>query len=277
MRRTATLVLLVATVLLGACGDDGEPVGAGDAEPADGDQVYEADLTVLQSPDHGPELCYVVAESFPPQCGGPAVTGWDWAAVEGEERANGTTWGTFHIAGTWSSGALHLTEAPTAPAGDDHGSGDERDFSPGCADPEVVDATHGAEEWATAGQDVAAQVPDLVTVWVSDPTGEWDGPFTATVVVRPGSASVAREAIRASYAGPLCVVERDAPSEAELTTVQTEVDAAAGELGLVGSSVDSERGVVVVDVWVADDETLALADERWGDLVELRSILQPAD
>jgi len=275
MRRIAILALLAGVALLAACGDDaGEPVGAGGTEPADADEVYEADLTVLESPDHGPELCYVVAESLPPQCGGPSVSGWDWAAVEGEERASGTTWGTFHVAGTWSSEALHLTEAPTAPDGDGGGR-DERDFSPGCADPEVVDATHGAEEWEEAAP-VASQVPDLVTAWVSDPTGDWDGPYTATVVVPPGSADAAREAVRASYSGPLCVIERDAPTEAELQAVHTEVDAAAGELGLVGSSVDSERGVVAVDVWVADEAAVTLARDRWGDYVELQPILQPA-
>jgi hypothetical protein len=35
--------------------------------------------TVLQEGDGPPELCLGgVAESFPPQCGGPEIAGWDW-------------------------------------------------------------------------------------------------------------------------------------------------------------------------------------------------------
>src|SRR5262245_29665274 len=38
---------------------------------ADGPQEYEATATVLESKEHGPELCFSVALSYPPQCGGP--------------------------------------------------------------------------------------------------------------------------------------------------------------------------------------------------------------
>ncbi|MCH1882739.1 hypothetical protein [Agrococcus sp. ARC_14] len=38
-----------------------------------------------------PVLCNNVHTSLPPQCGGPAVVGWDWSAVEHEERS-GVRW-----------------------------------------------------------------------------------------------------------------------------------------------------------------------------------------
>lgn len=38
-----------------------------------------------------PMLCYTVAASLPPQCGGPAVVGWEWSAI-GHEEASGVRW-----------------------------------------------------------------------------------------------------------------------------------------------------------------------------------------
>ena len=64
-----------------------------------------------------PELCLgPMAESFPPQCGGPALRGWDWARhgrgtaqQEGEVR-----WGSFAVTGRWDGTSLEVTEAVPA-------------------------------------------------------------------------------------------------------------------------------------------------------------------
>ncbi|MFI2362796.1 hypothetical protein [Promicromonospora sp. NPDC019610] len=73
--------------------------------------------TVLQEGDDPPELCLGgVAESYPPQCGGPEIVGWDWDAVDAEESAQGTTWGTYTVEGTWDGETFDLTEAGAAPA-----------------------------------------------------------------------------------------------------------------------------------------------------------------
>lgn len=93
----ATSILLL---LLGACGDP----PADPADPGSGPEPgrYEADGTVLESPDHRAELCLGgIAESYPPQCSGLPILDWDWSEVEGEESASGTTWGTFHVVGTY--------------------------------------------------------------------------------------------------------------------------------------------------------------------------------
>jgi hypothetical protein len=67
--------------------------------------------TVLQKDDEEPQLCLGgVAESYPPQCGGPEIVGWDWDAVEGEESASGVTWGTYAVTGTWD-GTVFTTES----------------------------------------------------------------------------------------------------------------------------------------------------------------------
>ena len=72
--------------------------------------------TVLEEGDGPPELCLGgVAESYPPQCGGPEIAGWDWDALDGEESAQGTTWGMYTVEGTWDGETFGFTEAGAAP------------------------------------------------------------------------------------------------------------------------------------------------------------------
>ncbi len=72
--------------------------------------------TVLES-DEGPELCLgAVAESYPPQCGGPPIVGWDWDAVDGEETANEVTWGAYAVWGDWDGATFTLTREPVIAA-----------------------------------------------------------------------------------------------------------------------------------------------------------------
>lgn len=120
---------LAGVLLLSACaGPDGPAGSAPDAGPPDDAPTASAPpapaasgqvtavATVLQEGDGPPELCLgAVAESYPPQCGGPEIAGWDWDAVEAES-AHGTTWGTYEVEGSWDGSALHLTEAAAAPA-----------------------------------------------------------------------------------------------------------------------------------------------------------------
>ncbi|MEU4384882.1 hypothetical protein [Promicromonospora sp. NPDC023805] len=120
---------LAGVLLLSACAAQGGPADSapddsrsGDAPtatappaPAASGQVT-AITTVLQEGDGPPELCLGgVAESYPPQCGGPEIAGWDWDAVEAES-AHGTTWGRYTVEGTWDGTTFHLTEAAAAPA-----------------------------------------------------------------------------------------------------------------------------------------------------------------
>jgi hypothetical protein len=139
----------------------------------------------------------------------------------------------------------------------------------------VVDANQGFTEWTQ----VRVDAPDLVTAWVTDPGPEGEGEFVANVVVLPGSGPATTDRIRETYGGPLCVVERQAPTAAELASIQQELqDAdARAHLGQVQSSYpDGRLGAVVASVWAADDAAVAYAHERWGDRVDLRGLLQPA-
>lgn len=122
----AALVLTLATV--SGCGDDGGPAVARDEpsasfSPEDGPPaaavpdgpVRTADLAVVM--DRGePELCLgPVAESYPPQCSGPPVAGWDWAEHDGTYDEQGEVrWGTYALTGTWDGTSFTATDAISA-------------------------------------------------------------------------------------------------------------------------------------------------------------------
>ncbi|MGH2591791.1 MAG: hypothetical protein ACRDGW_13485, partial [Actinomycetota bacterium] len=81
-------------------------------EPPISSQLYEANTTILESRDHGPELCLGgVADSYPPQCGGVPIANWDWDLVDGEESASGTTWGNFHVVGNYDGSTFTVADA----------------------------------------------------------------------------------------------------------------------------------------------------------------------
>lgn len=125
LRRPAIggLVLAVLAGLSGAC-----------EWPAGAPRRYHGSFIVLESPRHGPELCSSILESLPPQCSGLPVRNWEWAAVEGAESLSGTTWGRWHVTGTFDGEAFVLTEVPRA-AERDHPDADETDrrLRPGVA------------------------------------------------------------------------------------------------------------------------------------------------
>ncbi|MET3768768.1 hypothetical protein ABIB15_001452 [Marisediminicola sp. UYEF4] len=113
--RAATVVLLL-TVLAG-CADSQVPgqspsiAGPPSAIAADGEVLGTA--TVLQKLGEDPQLCLgAVADSYPPQCGGPTISGWDWAAVDGEESASDVTWGSYAVQGTWDGTTFTVTQPP---------------------------------------------------------------------------------------------------------------------------------------------------------------------
>lgn len=171
--------------------------------------------TVLEAGDSGPRLCHAVAESYPPQCDGPAIVGWDWDAVDGEETASSVTWVDAVLTGTWDGERFTVTRPV-----------------------ETLSA------W-----------PEPPPLDPSEPAPDRDGD--------------------------------DPPTVDELTALQDEVNAAVTDDGgsprdtplgpLLGSAPDTERGVVVVQVLVADDAARAWARHRWGDRVVLDPVLQPVD
>lgn len=86
---------------------------AGDAWGAGAQGEVLAQGTVLQRGEAPPQLCLgLVAESYPPQCSGPQLLGWDWLAVEQSETAAGVTWGSYAMQGTWDGTVFTRTSEP---------------------------------------------------------------------------------------------------------------------------------------------------------------------
>jgi hypothetical protein len=79
--------------------------------PAAGEVLGQG--TVLQLDGEPAEFCLgAVAESYPPQCSGPEIVGWDWATVDGAESASSVTWGTYAVQGTWDGERMTVTQPP---------------------------------------------------------------------------------------------------------------------------------------------------------------------
>ncbi|SDH93496.1 hypothetical protein [Agrococcus jejuensis] len=158
MRRTplasGIVVALAASLALVACA--ATPTGAGsDAPqpPASADPA--ADLgtlpeaiplgevigqgTVIDRGD-GPELCLgAIAESYPPQCSGPAIDGWDWSTIDGWEESSGSRWGSYAVQGTFDGTRFAVTSPPIMLALYDPMPVSEEPLAPGTTDEAVLD------------------------------------------------------------------------------------------------------------------------------------------
>lgn len=291
MRLLILTLPLVAAVGCGTeigpqSGADGTPpAGGGSSANANPDstsagaaasRVYTATSTVLESPEHGPQLCLGgVADSYPPQCGGPDIDGWDWDAVTGAESASGTTWGSYTVVGTYDGERFTLTEpaqppaAPTPPAEDDQ-------FATPCAPPEggwaVVDEAATTDDAMQAALALAAATDGYAGAWVDQSINPaWDPDSQAEIpglndptklvlnVTTTGDIAELESALRQLWGGALCVSA--APrTEAELLSILDEV---AGEPGVLGGYPNTRAGTVEVQV-IVDDGMQARMDDTYG-------------
>ncbi len=110
--RVAALIAapILAALAFSACAT---PMVPGSQPPsgiaADGEVIGQG--TVLQVGDAPPQFCLGgVMESYPPQCQGPEIVGWDWDDVDGAETAGGVTWGAYALQGTWDGERFTLTQ-----------------------------------------------------------------------------------------------------------------------------------------------------------------------
>lgn len=128
MKLLATIILV--SLSLTACGSEGDNVvadpGGGSAVtppatvPAAPGPVRSRNLATVMdvdTTDDRVELCLgAVAESYPPQCGGPAIIGWDWKDHRQMYEQQGTVrWGTFAVTGTWDGEEFTVTDAIPGP------------------------------------------------------------------------------------------------------------------------------------------------------------------
>ena len=103
------LPLVLAAVLATTACAGGTSPGA-EPTPTSTDVVGQG--TVIQAADDQAQLCLgAVLESYPPQCTGVPLVGWDWGTVDGQETAAGTTWGTYAVWGVWDGTTLTVSGA----------------------------------------------------------------------------------------------------------------------------------------------------------------------
>jgi hypothetical protein len=296
-RRAAAAVPLALLMLLGACGQQAvapagpattDPATTGDASPPaetsgvmlvpDGyDGRFRFVGTVLGGPDHGPQLCGAVATSYPPQCGGPDVVGWTWTGLTAES-ANGTTWGSYVVVGTWD-GRLHLTEPARTAGIADQPDPEMPDFSSPCPPPtggwrpvNPALTTAKALERLPA---LAEAEPDFAGFWLDQPPNGNNDPTRLVANVRfTGDLKRHERELRRVWGGALCV-SAASRTQAELNRVQ----AALSRLpGLTSSGQDVVAGAVDAQVHVATERQQRELDERFGaGVVRLSGALQPID
>ena len=108
----AALILTgCAQAIGGSSGVDIDPPAPPASIPANGEVIGLG--TVLQVAGEPVSFCLGgVAESYPPQCTGPGIVGWDWASVDGQESASGVTWGTYAVQGNWDGERMTVTQPP---------------------------------------------------------------------------------------------------------------------------------------------------------------------
>jgi hypothetical protein len=195
VRSFGVVVTLAALVLAGAaCGtrDHSDLVLRSPTSPSDspphpqpgteptrgrGSQEFIARALVLEDRSHGPQICLGgVAQSLPPQCGGPDLIGWNWKQLAGFEKRNGTRWGEFVVVGSYDPTANTLTlTRPAVPADEydgprfsDHGP--EPAWSTPCPEPaagwRVIDPDLTTQESQDRTRRAAQSRPDFGQLWV---------------------------------------------------------------------------------------------------------------
>lgn len=291
--------LLAAGVLLTGCGAETAP--AADPEPrapvappvavpaADGPVQTRYAVTVLDD-GGGAELCVGgVAQSLPPQCGGPPITNWDWADHEGDyEQASGVRWGEFHLMGTFDG--ERFTTSESTPADEFEAPGEPDHFVTTCDEPAggwVVDPSLVSYGDENAAFRAAGRLPDYAGAFLDssrDPRppeqldqaladGGNDSIDVSTWIVNvrvTENPARAESAIREVWGGGLCITTAR-HTEAELRRIQEQLDAP----GFLGSGVAD--GVVGLDVIHDDGSIQAWADATYGEgLVLVSSALVPA-
>lgn len=129
--RLIPAALAVLALALVGCGSEEGPDSARDpaagsdetpapptAVPAAPGRVHTAFPATVMDTGQGAELCLGgVAESYPPQCSGPAIPNWTWAEFgqdmydeQGEVR-----WGLFAVTGTWDGSEFTVESAVPGP------------------------------------------------------------------------------------------------------------------------------------------------------------------
>jgi hypothetical protein len=240
---------------------------------------FRISATVLESREHGPQLCRAVFTSDPPQCWGPDVVGWSWDAVQHESK-NGTTWGGYLLVGTFDGTRFTMTEPAQPPA--PYKATPPRVHTTPCPVPaggwRPVDAAKTTDDTLQRVFGVAASLPDYAGLWIDQlpPSGEggrWVAELTVVNVRFTRDLSRHKAELRKVWGGPLCVTPAR-HSEAELKAIQDE-----WTKRLRGAStIDVYANRLDLQVWVAYAVLQEELDARYGlGVVRLVGSLEPLD
>lgn len=235
-------------------------------QPVPDGEVSTSGLVTVIDAGNGPELCLgAVAESYPPQCGGPALADFDWGDV-GSEEASGVRWGSYALTGTFDGSTFTVTDAIPAALYDTMAAPEEEPLAAACDDPTTTDTAKATPEDLDATLAAASALPTYASAWL---TGN-----TINVAVTEDAEGAEAE-LRRTWGGMLCVttVER---TDADLNEVNQELQAALGDQLLTSGSTspDSLDAHVVYD----DGSIQEWADATYGDaLVRVSSALVPAE
>jgi hypothetical protein len=210
--RTRIVLATTALLLLPACGsadDDSRAQDRSDDAPAsvsspgpdvdiveppvpDGLVRTATTATVIDTGD-GPELCLgPIAESYPPQCSGPPVEDWAWAAqAPSFERQGSTRWGAFAVTGRWDGTTFTVTDAVPAALYD------PVPVQP--ASPPAPSRDHTAAELEDVADELTASLPGVQGAYADAATGH----VLVDVTYDDGSL---QEAVDAAYGAGVVVV-----------------------------------------------------------------------
>jgi hypothetical protein len=119
------LLAVAPLLLLAACGGGADAVARDPASPSPSDgppalalpaDVRTANLAMVMDTVRGrPQVGLgPIAESYPPQCGGPVLLGWRWEDHPEHDRQGRIRWGSFLVTGSWDGTRLRAVDAVPA-------------------------------------------------------------------------------------------------------------------------------------------------------------------
>lgn len=272
------IAALLLALPLAACSTEDDmravdPAGAGEPStstqpgeaptPVPDGKVRTSGLVTVLDPGTGPQLCLgPIAESYPPQCGGPAVDGFEWGDV-GFEEASGVKWGSYALTGTFDGTTFTATDAIPAALYDAMAEPPDDPLGAACETPATTDTARATPEDLDATLAAASALPGYATAWL---TGT-----TINVAVTEDEAG-AESTLRETWGGPLCVTTVE-KTDADLNAINQELQAALPTLLTSGSfAPDSLDAQVVFD----DGSIQDWVDATYGEgLVRISSALVP--
>ncbi len=238
-------------------------------------QRYAGSATVVETRDHGPELCVDMLGEVPPTCRGVPVTNWRWDQAAGKRSTKGATWGDYRVVGVYDGGGFTLTEQPGPP--DPFTFFPDKSVPTPCPPPRdgwrPLDAERADEQAMSAAVAAARQAPGFAGLWIGNA-----GMFDQVLNVAFTEELDRREAeIRQRWGGGLCVV-RHQRTMRELRNIQGEFSAPAGApfgLRLLSVGVDEPANQVVITAVLVDVGARLAIDARYAGAVRVVSPLAP--